>query len=88
MYSENRKITLRQLKRLIVFDLFGIICLVVPYVVTSNTGYDGLPALCFGFLLVLVYLLILVFFMKYIRGSYLDFMKETLGTIGSFIVCA
>lgn len=87
MYSENKKITLRQLKRLIVFDLFGIISLVVPYVITSNTGYDGIPALCFGIVLVIAYLLILIFFMKYIRGSYLDFMKQTIGTTLTFVVC-
>lgn len=87
MYSENRKITLRQLKRLLVFDLFGVISLVVPYVITTNTGYDGLLALCIGAVLVIVYLLILIFFMKNIKGSYIDFSKKTVGSVVTFIIC-
>lgn len=87
MYSENHKITLRQLKRLLVFDLFGVISLVVPYIITTNTGYDGIPALIGGAVLVIVYLLILLFFMKNIKGSYLEFSTKTIGSILTFVVC-
>ncbi|MDO5519033.1 MAG: GerAB/ArcD/ProY family transporter [bacterium] len=87
MYSENKKITLRQLKRLLVFDLFGVVSLVVPYIITTDTGYDGIPALLFGAVLVIVYLLILLFFMKNIKGSYLEFSTKTIGRVLTFIVC-
>ncbi len=87
MYSKNEKITLRQLKRLIVFDLFGVLFLIVPYVITSGVGYDGLGAFLIGALLLFVYLLIITFFLKQIDGPYLTYSKAVIGKFLTTIFC-
>ncbi len=87
MYSKNEKITLRQLKRLVVFDLLGVLFLIVPYVITSGVGYDGLGAFLIGALLLFVYLLIFTFYLKQIDGPYLTYSKTVIGKFLTTIFC-
>lgn len=88
MYSENEKISLRQLKRLLVFDFFGIISLIVPYIIVNTAGFDGLLAIFIGGVFAVIYLLIIMFFIKNINESYLTFSKHCVGTILTFIISA
>ena len=88
MYSENEKISLRQLKRLIVFDFFGVISLIVPYLIVNTTGYDGILAILIGGIFAVIYLLIILYFVKNIKESYLTFSKRSVGTVLTFIIGA
>ncbi len=87
MYSKNDKISLRQLKRLLIFDFFGVLSLITPYVISSNAGYDGLGAFLFASALLLIYLLLLVFYLKQMDEPYLDFTKKNIGTFFAVIFC-
>ncbi len=87
MYSKNEKITLRQLKCLIVFDFFGVLSLIVPYVISSSAGYDGLGAILVAALLLFLYLLIITFYLKQLERPYLSYTKETIGKFFTAIFC-
>ena len=88
MYSENYKITLRQFKRLIVLDFFGIISLLVPYIIVNTAGYDGLLAILFGAIFLFVYFLIMLFYAKNIENDYLSFSRRNVGKLVTFLFSA
>lgn len=85
MYSQNEKISLRQLKRLIVFDLFGVLAMIAPFVISGQTGYDGLGAFLFAALLLFLYLLLFFFYLKQIKEPYMDYIRIHLGKCITFI---
>lgn len=85
MYSQNERISLRQLKRLIVFDLFGVLSLITPYVISRQAGYDGLGAFLFAVLLLVFYLMILFFYLKQIKKPYMNYLGIHLGRFFTLI---
>ncbi len=48
MFAENWKISLRQIRRLLILDLFGMSSLMLPGIFTSLTGADGIFCLLLG----------------------------------------
>ena len=85
MFAENRKISLRQISRLMILDLFGISSLVLPPVLASMTGADGMFSLILGMCGGLVLLGLIQGNLRYIRGSYYEYMKENTGQLLSDI---
>jgi hypothetical protein len=41
MFADNWKISLRQVKRLLILDIFGLSSLLLPGMLSSLTGADG-----------------------------------------------
>lgn len=86
MFSENEKISLRQLKRLLVFDLFSVSALIIPRIATASSGKDGLITIILAALYAFIYAWILLALSKYTGGNYLDYSKRSLGGILTFIM--
>jgi spore germination protein (amino acid permease)/Ger(x)C family germination protein len=86
MFSENEKISLRQLTRLLVFDLFSVSGLIIPRIATAAAGKDGLIAIILAILYALIYAWILLSLSKAAGGNYLDYCKSSLGSILTFFI--
>ena len=48
MFSENQKISERQIFRLLTFDLLGLSTLLIPSVLAQTAGRDGVFAIVLG----------------------------------------
>ncbi len=86
MFSNNEKISLRQLKRLLVFDLFSVSGLIIPRIATATAGRDGLITIILAVLYAFIYAWILLSLSKYTGGNYLDYCRRSLGGILTFII--
>lgn len=86
MYANNDRISLRQYKRLIVFDLLSIVCLVIPYVISNCAGYDGLPVIVVGAFFTAIYFWFLLWVMTKVKGSYFGYSSHNIGKFLTFFV--
>lgn len=64
MFSSNDKISNRQLKRMLIFDMFSISCLIIPYIAVKSAADEGILLMVFGTMLAFLYGSIMYFFMK------------------------
>ena len=48
MFADNWKISLRQVRRLLILDIFGLSSLMLPGILSSLTGADGVFCLVLG----------------------------------------
>lgn len=84
MFSENRKISMRQTKRLLAFDAAGISTLLLPPILAAVAGGDGI--FCIFLALIPAYLYLGV--MKLIQrqtNDYPQYMKKSCGTVLSYL---
>lgn len=81
MFSNNQKISLRQIRRLLMLDLFGISSLLLPGLLSKSAGTDGIFCIGAAFVLALVYIWILGKVIKGMEGDYYSCMKKLTGTI-------
>lgn len=86
MFSENEKISLRQLKRLLVFDLFSVSGLIIPRIAAATSGRDGLITIILAALYAIIYAWILLSLVKCTGGNYLDYSRRSLGSILTFFI--
>ncbi|GEM_PF-346302 len=86
MFSENEKISLRQLKRLLIFDLFSVSGLIIPRIAVATAGKDGLITIILAVLYAFIYAWILVSLSKYTGGNYLDYCRRSLGRPLTFLI--
>lgn len=85
MFSNNQKISDRQLKKMLVFDMISISILIIPYIAVSGAGRDGLLAILAGSAAAVCYGLLILYFCKQIRQDYLQYSRQTLGKVLSFV---
>lgn len=85
MFSDNNKISLRQMKRLMFFDVIGVSCMIIPYTVSFLSGKAGVIALVLGTAIAVVYGVVMIGFHNYINEDYFEFSKKTIGKAGTFI---
>lgn len=81
MFADNLKISLRQIKRLLVLDIFGMSSLMLPGIFSSMTGADGIFCLLLGMAGGTVLLWLMGANMKHIEDNYYGYMKDTTGLI-------
>ncbi|NLZ81492.1 MAG: GerAB/ArcD/ProY family transporter [Clostridiales bacterium] len=86
MFSNNEKISAKQLKRLIVIDLFSVTGIIVPKIAASVLGKDGVLGIILATVYALIFLWILFMIAKEINDSYLQYAKEAAGSVFSFII--
>ena len=48
MFASNGKISIRQIKRLMLFNIFGISSLMLPQMLAAESGIDGAVAILVG----------------------------------------
>lgn len=85
MFADNWKISLRQISRLLIFDLFGLSSLILPGMLADMTGADGIICLVLGMCGGLVLLVLIQGNLKYMRGSYYEYMTGSVGQLLSDI---
>lgn len=88
MFSENNRISGRQMYRLMTYDLLGIGTLLVPQMLAKAAGRDGILSIGIGMAAALMYLWILRRIAPPAQESYPEYMKRQLGRIGGGIVQA
>ncbi len=86
MFSDNEKISLRQLKRLLVFDLFSVSGLIIPRIAAATSGKDGVIAIILATLYAFIYVWIILSFTKSTGGNYLDYCERSMGGILTFLI--
>ena len=85
MFSNNRRISLRQLKRMMVMELIGITGLVIPGITVGAAGRDGVLAMAVGLVFVTLYVLLLCRLGRRIDGEYMQYARKRCGLILSLI---
>lgn len=81
MFADNWKISLRQIKRLFVMDIFGISSLILPGIFSSLTGADGILCLALGTVGGIALLWLIGANLKYMKTDYYSYMKDTAGQL-------
>lgn len=81
MFSDNQKISIRQIRRLLILDLFGVSSLLLPGLLAKAVGTDGIFCIIGGALLAVVYLGILGKVLARMQGSLYEYAKQALGSI-------
>lgn len=85
MFADNWKISLRQISRLLILDLFGLSSLILPGILAGMTGADGMICLILGMGGGFILLGLIQGNLKHMQGSYYDYMKENMGQLLSDI---
>ena len=70
MFADNGKISLRQIKRLLIFNIFGMASLLLPDILAKRSGVDGAAAILFGIFCTFLLLWLLGGNFKQMRGDY------------------
>lgn len=86
MFSNNDKISLRQLKRLLIFDLFSISGIIIPSVASAKAGKDGILSIILATLFAFLYAFIILSFAKHTNGKFLDYSDKNVGKILTFLI--
>ena len=88
MFSDNEKISLRQFKRIIVFDLLSVSGLIIPRIAVGFAGRDGLSAIIVGTIIAIIYAAIIILITKNLNENFLDYSIHNAGRFITFIVGA
>lgn len=79
MFSENGKISKRQIRRLLIYDLFGINTLLLPVLLAKSVGRDGVFCIFGAWVLLLCYLVFLEKLHRRMKCGYMQYLKESCG---------
>lgn len=79
MFADNQKISLRQIKRLLIMDVFGVGSLILPGILSSATGADGVFCLLLGMTGGLFMILLMWANLRNMRGDYYSYIKDNTG---------
>ena len=79
MFAENNRLSIPQVKRMFLIEVFSTFSLTMPAIVTKEAGYYGIYPLLIGSLLAGVYLLFLLVVGKKVGGNYGDYLREQFG---------
>lgn len=81
MFSENRQISKRQIRRLLIYDLFGIGTLLLPVFLTKFAGRDGIFCVLGAWLLLLCYLKFLEKMQRDVTQNYIIYLEQSVGKV-------
>ena len=79
MFAENWKISLRQVRRILVLDLFGLSSLMVPGILSSMSGADGVFCLALGMAGGIALLWLMQKNLQGMEGDYYHYMETHVG---------
>lgn len=86
MFSNNNRISTRQVFRLFVFDFIGMSTLVLPAKLAGATGCDGVFSIVIGGILSTLYLWYLVRIMQGMDGDLITYTKAELPRWGAVVM--
>ncbi len=81
MFSKNNKISSRQIKRLLIFDLFSASSLLLPAQLARSDGGIGVWSILTGMVLGFLYLWMLSFIGTKVQQDYFAFLQEGWGSL-------
>lgn len=81
MFADNWKISLRQISRIMILDLFGLSSLVLPKILADMTGADGVFCFILGLGGGILLLGLIQGNVRYMQGNYYEYLKKTMGQI-------
>lgn len=84
MFS-NCKISDKQLKKMLLFDIISISVLIIPCIATRGAGKDGLLAIIAAGAAAVCYGLLMLCFCKQIKTDYISYTQNNLGKFFSFL---
>lgn len=85
MFANNKKISIRQIRRLLLLDLFGLSSLILPGRLSSLAGPDGIFCIGAAAILGLLYVWMLGKVLNQMQDDYYTYMKKQTGQILSDI---
>ena len=83
MFSNNDKISPRQIKRLLIFDLFGAGSLLLPSRLAESGGGSGMWSICFGLILAVCYLWMLQICCGRMKQDYMAYLQSGWGSLAA-----
>lgn len=86
MFSENNKVSGKQIRKMLVFDMLSISILVIPGLAAVGAGRDGVFAIILAALAALVYGCFFLSASKRIKGEYIGFCTQVTGKVCTFII--
>lgn len=86
MFSNNERISAKQLKKLIVLDLISVTGIILPKIAASLLGKDGSLGIIIATVYALIFTWIMFLISKEIKESYLDYINESVGSFFTFII--
>lgn len=81
MFASNGKLSIRQIERLMLFNIFGISSLVLPQMLAAGSEIDGGIAILAGMLLSFAFLGLLGKIMGQMQTNYYAYLKNAFGTL-------
>lgn len=85
MFADNWKISIRQVRRLLILDVFGLSSLMLPGILSSLTGADGVFCLLLGMAGGLLLVWLMGKNLQNVGKDYYQYMKETVGELAGDI---
>ena len=86
MFSNNNRISTRQVFRLFVFDFIGMSTLVLPAKLAGTSGCDGVFAIVAGGLFASLYLWYLAWIMNRMDSDLITYVRQSLPWWGAFVM--
>lgn len=86
MFSNNNRISTRQVFRLFVFDFIGMSTLVLPAKLAGTSGCDGVFAIVAGGLFASLYLWYLAWIMNRMDSDLITYVRQSLPRWGAFVM--
>lgn len=86
MFSENNKVTGRQIRKMLIFDMISISVLIVPGISVQGAGRDGIFTIILGSIAALLYGCFFLYVSKRIEGDYIEFSRKVLGKYITFLI--
>ncbi len=87
MFSENERISSRQLKRLVVLDWIGKACLLLPLFIERSDGRSFTVSLMIGLVLSLFYICLISWLGRQVQNDYFGYVQNRMGK-GAALVLA
>lgn len=86
MFSTNQKISRRQVKRMLILDMFSVSFLMIPYIAVRGNGEKGLISLIIGCIFAIIYGTIMYYCGRQLQGeSYMSYSRKSIGRIGTIL---
>lgn len=86
MFSDNHKISARQLKRMLVLDLIGKVSLLLPAFAGVSSGRDFMVSLIAGLVLAVLYVFSVGYLAKYVENDFGGFVEARLGHTWAYLL--
>lgn len=88
MFSDNRKISKRQITRLLIYDITGISTLLLPAMLARIAGKDGIFCIFLALIPAYLFTVLMEILQKKMRMPYPSYIKQKTGNVFSKILFA